>query len=491
MKNKHNTKHRHTTSEQSARRRKGTRAATSERRELQQLNLDAAGIDIGSAEHYVAVPADRDPEPVRTFGSFTPDLYAMAAWLKQCRIKTVALESTGVYWIPVFEILESLGFEVLLVNPRFAKNVSGRPTDVGDAQWLQQLHTYGLLPASFRPDDSTCVLRSYWRQRADLVQCASRHVLHMQKAFTQMNVSLHLAISDITGVTGLRILNSILQGERDPETLAALRDPRVKCSKEILVKALTGNYRAEHLFALKQALELYMVYQEKVAECDKQIQAHMATIASKLAPDAPPMPPSTKHKSKPRRNEPKFDVRGELYRIIGVDLTQIDGLDVSTILTVISEIGTDMSRFPTEKNLGSWLGLSPHPQITGGKVISSKTRKVVNPASNALRMAAQALHHSDSALGGFYRRLRGRIDAPKANTATAYKLVRHIYWGIKYGQNYVDEGAQYYDERYRRNILANMARRAKHMDCSLVDNETGAIIEPHCEKLMPKLPKTG
>jgi transposase len=480
MTNHRNTKHRHRASQQSDRKRKGKRAATSVRLELRQLKLDAAGIDIGSQEHYVAVPADRDPEPVRTFGSFTPDLHEMAAWLKQCHIKTVAMESTGVYWIPVFQILESHGFEVLLVNPRYAKNVSGRPTDVGDAQWLQQLHTYGLLPASFRPDDAICVLRSYWRQRADLIQCASRHVLHMQKALTQMNVSLHLAISDITGVTGLRILREILEGERDPKKLAELRDPRVKCSGETLVKALTGDYRAEHLFALKQALDLYLVYQDKVADCDRQIAGHMATFESKLAPDAPPMPPSTKHKIKPRRNEPKFDLRGELHRIAGVDLTQIDGLDVSTIQTVIAEIGTDMSRFPTEKHLGSWLGLSPHPQVTGGKVVSSRTRKVVNAAADALRMAAQALNKSNSALGAFYRRLRARIGPAKANTATAYKLARLIYRGIKYGQTYIDEGARYYDERYRKHILANLAHRAKQMGCTLVENETGTILAQNC-----------
>jgi transposase len=461
---------------QSAERRKGKRGATSERKELQQLNLDAAGIDIGSEEHYVAVPADRDPQCVRTFGSFTPDLHEMAEWLKKCHIKTVAMESTGVYWIPVFQILESHGFEVLLVNPRFAKNVSGRPTDVGDAQWLQQLHTYGLLPASFRPEDSICVLRSYWRQRVSLIEGASMHVQHMQKALTQMNVSLHLAISDVTGVTGLRILTKILQGERDPEALAALRDPRVKCTKEKLIKALTGDYRAEHLFALKQALDFYLVYQEKIAECDGEIAAHMATLESKLPANAPAMPPSTKKKSKPRRNEPKFDLRGELHRMTGVDFTQIDGVDVVTVQTVISEIGTDMSRFATEKHLGSWLGLSPHPQITGGKVVSSKTRKVVNPAANALRMAAQALSKCNSALGAYYRRLRARIGAAKANTATAYKIARFIYRGLKYGQTYVDEGAQYYEERYRKQILANLARRAQQMGCILVETQTGEVL---------------
>jgi transposase len=477
MKNKRTTKHSHKRS-QSPQRRKGQRAPTSVRTELQQLNLDAAGIDIGSEEHYVAVPADRDPDPVRAFGAFTPDLHDMAAWLKQCRITKVAMESTGVYWIPVFQVLQRHGFEVILVNARYAKNVSGRPTDVGDAQWLQQLHTYGLLPASFRPDDPTCVLRSYWRQRADLVQCASRHVLHMQKALTQMNVNLHLAISDITGVTGMRILHEILQGQRDPARLAQLRDPRIRCDRETLIKALTGDYRAEHLFALKQALELYQIYPEKIAECDREMAAHLATMQTKLLPDAPALPPSTKHKTKPRRNEPKFNLREELHRITGVDLTQIDGLDVCSILTVISEIGTDMSRFPTDKNLGSWLGLSPHPQITGGKVVSSKSRKVVNPASNALRMAAQALSHSDSALGAFYRRLRSRIDSPKANTATAYKLARLIHAGIQRGQNYIDQGSQYYDERYRQHILANLARRASQMGCTLVETQTGMILTP-------------
>lgn len=458
------------------RQRRGKRTPSSVRQELMQLNLNAAGIDVGSEEHYVAVPADRDAEPVRTFGSFTPDLRDMADWLQQCGITHVALESTGVYWIPVFQMLETRGFSVLLVNPTYVKNVSGRPTDVGDAQWLQQLHTYGLLPASFRPDEATCVLRSYWRQRADLIRCASQHVLHMQKALTQMNVSLHLAISDITGVSGMRILNAILRGERDPRQLARLRDARVRCDEETLVKALTGDYRPEHLFALKQALELFAVYQEKIDDCDRQIAAHMAAMPSRLTSDAPSIPLSRKKKTKPRRNEPKFNLREELYRITGVDLTQIDGLDVCTILTVVSEIGTDMSRFPTEKNLGSWLGLSPHPQITGGKVVSSRSRKVVNPAANALRMAAQALSHSDSALGAFYRRLRARIDSPKANTATAYKLARLIHSGIRRGQNYIDQGATYYEQRYRDHIRAHLARRAKQLGCILVESDTGLVL---------------
>jgi len=298
----------------------------------------------------------------------------------------------------------------------------------------------------------------------------------MQKALSQMNVNLHIAISDITGVTGMRILQDILHGERDPWKLAAHRDGRIKCSEETLVKALTGDYRPEHLFALKQAFDTWRFYQQQIAECDEQLAAHMATFNSKLPADPPALSLSTKHKTKPRRNEPKFALREELHRILGVDLTRIDSVYVTTVQTVIAEIGTDMNRFPSEKHLGSWLGLAPHPQITGGKVVSSRTRHVANAAADALRMAAQALGRRNTALGAFYRRLRARLGPAKANTATAYKLARLIYCGIKYGQIYIDQGAQYYNERYRQHILASLVRRAKEIGCSLVENQTGTVL---------------
>jgi transposase len=386
---------------------------------LPHIHLNAAGIDIGSGEHWVAVPKDRDEEPVRRFGCFTSDLHEMAKWLKKCGIDTVAMESTGVYWIPVFQILETQGFEVRLVNARHAKNVPGRKTDVLDCQWLQQLHTYGLLSGSFRPEDSICVLRSYWRHRDNLIRYAAAHIQHMQKALTEMNLQLHKVISNITGVTGRRIIKAIVEGERDPVKLAQMRDPRIKNDTETIAKALKGDYRQEHLFALKQAFELYFFYQQQIEACDREIEAYFMQLDSKSTPD-----PDKKGKTSVSKNDPSFDLGSHLHRLTGVNFTEIDGLNVLTVQSIVSEVGLNAEAFKSGKHFASWLGLCPENRITGGRIIGRKTRKVVNRASKAFRLGAHSLKNSPTALGAYFRRMRARLGAPKAITATAHKLAR-------------------------------------------------------------------
>lgn len=339
---------------------------------LDQVHHNAAGIDIGAQTHYVAVPPGRDPEgkDVRSFESFTADLYALASWLKQCKIDQVAMESTGVYWIPLFEILDARGFEVILVNPRHFKNVPGRKTDVVDCQWLQQLHTFGLLQGAFRPDSKTCELRAYLRQRAMLISYAAKHIQHMQKALEQMNIKLTEVISDITGTTGMAIIRAIISGERDPQKLAALRNSRCKNNADVIAKALQGNWRQEHLFALQQAVSLFDFYQKQIEECDLQIQNHLAYFTDRS--NGNPLPGGGK---KGRAHHPlNFDANSFLFKITGVDLTRINGIDSPTALSIISETGIDMTSWRNEKHFASWLGLCPCNKITGGKVLSSKTK---------------------------------------------------------------------------------------------------------------------
>jgi len=434
---------------------------------LQRINLNAAGIDVGGASHYVAVPEDRDDQPVREFAAFTGDLYRMADWLKACGIETVAMESTGVYWIPVFQVLEERGFEVKLVDARQLKRVPGRKSDVADCQWLQQLHTFGLLAGAFRPDNQVCVLRSYMRQRAMLASYASQHVQHMQKALVQMNLQLQLVIDDITGATGMRIIRAVLAGERDPHRLAALRDGRCKNSAATIAKALRGDWREEHLFALAQAVELVDAYQAKIAACDERIQAHLQTFADRSdGQSLPPGPP-------PRadRHDLSFDATAELYRLTGVDLTAVSGLQAHTVLKVLSETGLDMTKWPTSKQFGSWLGLAPNNRVSGGKVLSRRTLPSANRAAAALRVAAQALHHSKSALGAFLRRKAAQAGMPKAITATAYKLARIIYSMLTEGTAFVEHGQDYYERHYHARILKNLTRRATELGYSLVKQE--------------------
>ena len=442
-------------------RRKGPPQRKSGSSSFSMINKDAAGIDIGSGEHWVAVPEDRDEEPVRCFGCFTADLQAMARWLRECGVTTVAMESTGVYWIPCYQILEEHGFEVKLVNARHVKNVPGRKSDVSDCQWLQRLHTYGLLSGSFRPDDQICVLRSYWRHRANLVRYASDHIQHMQKALTQMNLHLHKVLSNVTGVTGMNIIRAIISGERNPEKLALMRERGVKNTPEAIAKALEGDYRQERLFALKQAVELYDFYHRQIEACDREIERYLHTFEAKVDPVQNPLPKQKRKKE--MRYQSFVDLRTELYRVSGIDFTQIPGLDVVTVQTILSEIGLDPGKFPTEKRFASWLGLCPNNRITGGQVKSTKTRKTANRAANAFRMAAQSLANSNTGLGGFYRRIRARLGAPKAITATAHKLARIFYRMWTTGQSYTDLGSDYYENRYKERVLRNITKRAREL----------------------------
>jgi transposase len=434
---------------------------------LEQINLNAAGVDVGAEEIFVAIPKGRDEETVRSFPTFTADLERLADWLAACDIETVAMESTGVYWIPLYEILESHGFEVCLVNARHLKNVDGRKTDVLDCQWIQQLHTYGLLRGSFRPPEEICAIRSLVRQRDMLVRYRAAHIQHMQKALQQMNVQLTNVLSDITGVTGMKIIRDIIAGLRDPYRLAQHRDKRCAKSEEEIIKSLEGNYRHEHLFALKQAVELYDVYEQKLCECDKELE----TLYRKF--DAPQKPgegnnlPPKPRTGKRRKNQAHFDLAASLYQVAGVDLTQVDGIDALTAQTIISEIGLDMTQWPTVKHFTSWLGLSPRNDVTGGKVKRRGTRKTKNRANTALRLGAQTLARGDSALAAFYRRMRARHGPPKAITATAHKLARIVYYMLKYQQDYIDPGTTYYEQQQRERAIRNLQRRARKLGFTL------------------------
>jgi transposase len=427
---------------------------------LQAIHPNAAGIDIGATEHWVSVPPGRDEESVRRFGCFTPDLYALADWLKACQIETVAMEATGVYWIPLFQILETRGFAVILVNAHHVKTVPGRKSDVLDCQWLRQLHSYGLLAGSFRPDDTSCVLRSYLRHRDTLIKSASTHVLRMQKALDQMNLHLHRVISDITGVSGMAMLQAIVAGERDPHVLAGMKHPLVKASHDEIVAALSGDYRAEHLFVLQQELELYTFYQQQMAHCDLEIEAYLNRLPDQvdLATDPPPKP--KRGSKRPQSNSPAFDVHSHLYRLCGVDLTQIPGLGASSVLTILSEVGFDPTPFPSANHFVSWLGLCPGSRVSGGKVKSAKTRPVANRAATAFRIAAQTLSRSQSALGAFYRRMQTRLGKPKAITATAHKIARIFYHLWSRRTPYVETGAEVAEQRYRQQALKQLQQKA-------------------------------
>lgn len=435
---------------------------------LEHINKMAAGIDIGSSSHFVAVPEGCAEVCVREFPSFTTDLYALSDWLEECGIETVAMESTGVYWIPLYELLESRGFDVKLVDARHVKNVSGRKTDVLDCQWLQQLHTYGLLNGAFRPDEQVCVLRTYLRQRNMLIKQASIHIHHMQKALSQMNLQLHNVISDITGETGMNIIRAIVVGERDPMKLAYYRDKRCKNSVEIIAKSLTGNYREEHIFSLTQALELYDIYREKLAVCELKIEMQLSAFED-YPKEKQSKDNGVKKKLRSRsKNKLSFDVGSHLIRMTGVDLTAIPGIEASTALKIISEIGLDLSRWKGPKQFASWLGLCPGNKVSGGKRLGGgKTKRTSNNAASALRMAASTLHASQSALGGFFRRLKSRLGAPKAITAAAHKIATIIFEMIKNRVEYNEVGQDYYEKQYRERMIKNLSFRAKTLGFEL------------------------
>ncbi len=429
---------------------------------LPVVQPDAAGIDIGSAEHWVAVGPDRDAQPVRRFAAFTADLVRLADWLTACRVKTVALEATGVYWIPLFELLESRGFEVFLVDPRQTRNVKGRPkTDRLDCQWIQRLHACGLLAGSFRPPDQVVVLRGYLRQRQMLVRYAGQHVQHIQKALEQMNVKLAEVVSDVTGVTGLSILQAILAGERDPHKLAKLRNIHCKANEAGIAQALQGNWREEHLFGLKQALALWEFYRQQIQECDAQMERYLGTLPDRSAgkPKLRPKPRQRKRGA----NEPAYDARGLVYRVSGVDLTAIEGIDQATALVLIAEIGPDLSRFPSSKHFCAWLGLCPQHKISGGKLQSRRVRPGVSRAAKALRLAAWALHGSKSALGAYCRKMKARLGAAKGIVATAHKLARLVYALLTKGQEYVAQALEEYEQAYKQRKVKGLARQAEEL----------------------------
>ena len=428
---------------------------------LSPVHPDAAAIDIGATMHVAAVGPGRDSEPVRTFGTFTNDLHRLADWFEHCGITTVAMESTGVYWIPVFEILEQRGFEVVLVNARDAKHVPGRKTDVSDAEWLQRLHEYGLLRASFRPTGEIAALREYLRQRERLLDYAAAHIQHMQKALDQMNLQLHHVVSDVTGTTGMRIIRAIVGGERDPDTLASYRDRRCHASVETIRQALVGTDREEHIFALTQAVELYDIYQAKVADCDMRIAAVLERLKAASPKPVAPLPPPRHNTQQP--NALAFPAREALHAILGVDLTQIHGLGPYLALKLVGECGTDLAAWPSAKHFTSWLCLAPSNKISGGKVLSARTRRSGSRAAALLRLAAATVGRTETALGAFYRRLSGRVGKAKAVTATARKIAVLFYNMLRHGMDYSDPGTSYYEERYRARVLANLRRRAQNL----------------------------
>jgi transposase len=433
--------------------------------ELKHVNLDAAGIDVGSDRHMVAVPAGRDESTVREFGAFTADLQELADWLKKCGVTTIAMESTGVYWIPLFEILEQRGFEVKLVDARKTKNVSGRKSDVLDCQWLQTLHTYGLLTGAFRPADEICVLRGYMRQKEMLVQSSSMHIQHMQKALQQMNLLLHNVVTDITGVTGMTILKAIIAGQRDAKVLAGYRDHRCRNSVHTIAKSLVGNYREEHVFSLTQAVELYEFYQSKINDCELAIARFLAT----QTPQTEDEPPASQKNIPPRqRIRAGVDLRSRLFKLTGVDLFNIPGLGTDTLLTILAEVGFDMTPWKTEKHFASWLALCSGTRISGGKVLDRKTKRSNNRAAQAFRLAASSMARSKTALGAFYRRIRARIGAPQAVTATAHKIAITFYSLLKNRTTYLEIGESAYEQKFKERRFKAMQKQALAMGYQLI-----------------------
>ncbi len=440
---------------------------------LSIIHPNAAGVDIGSREIWVALRPDHEGETTRCFATFTPDLERLAAWLLENKVDTVAMESTGVYWIPLFEILEARGIQVYLVNARHVKHVPGRKSDILDCQWLQKLHSLGLLNPSFRPDAEMCTLRAFLRHRAQLIQHRAPHILHMQKALQQMNLQLHHVLSDVTGVTGQQIIRAIIAGERDPKVLAALRQPNCKADEATIVKALTGSWREEHLFALKQSLELFDFYTQQIAACDAEIERQFATLKPRWdAPDnLPPLPP-VKPGSK-SKNKPADSTRQELFRITGVDIVDVDGISSGLAQTILTEIGTDVTAWPTVKHFASWLTLAPHNDISGGKVLRSRTLKSDNRAGQAFKQAAASVTRSNSAFGArfAYRRKRAQIGPQQALVATAHKIARTVYIMLKYKVAYQDIGATAYESQQQERELAALKRHAAKLGFDLTARE--------------------
>jgi transposase len=444
------------------------RKIQSEDLSLDVVHPDAAGIDIGNELHYVAVPPSRDNQPVRRFGCTTAELKVMAAWLKQCAIRTVAMQSTGVYWIAVYEILEQAGLEVYLVNARDTKNLPGRKSDVQESQWLMKLYTYGLLRNSFRPSQEIRTMRTYWRQRNDLVQSAGRHIQRMQKALTQMNIQLANVLSDVSGVTGQAIIKAILKGERDPRELAALRDWRVKANQEQIAQSLEGNWQPDLLFLLKQEQDGYEFCQKQMAECDRQLAQYLQQTEDRSHGAQLPVEKRKGRLKKKKGNAPRFDMREGLFRMTGTDLTRIDSIDVMTATTIISETGYDMSKWEDDNHFVSWLRLCPDNRISGEKIIGKGRLPTNNRATIALKMAASSLRTSKTYLGAQFRRLRTKLGAPCAIKAMAAKLARLVYRMLRYGLKYLDRGAAFYEAQRRHAQLKQLKLNAATLGYKLV-----------------------
>jgi transposase len=433
------------------------------------VHPNAGGIDVGNESHFVAVPPDRDENPVREFGCWTRALNEMAEWLKSCRIDTVAVQATGVYWIALYDVLEQHGIRVVLVNAQHTKNVPGRKTDVQECQWLMKLHTYGLLRDSFRLQQDREYVRTIWRLRDRHVKDAGRAVQHMQKALTKMNVQLANVISDISGLSGQAIIHAILQGERDPFQLADLVDYRVKASREEVARSLEGNWRAEVLFELRQAVDSHHFAHRQMQECDDKLAHYLASLPTRTLENpaqlqAAPESVVQKRKKarKPRDNEPRMDLKEELKRICGVDLTSIDGINIMTAFTVISEVGTDMSGFEDEDHFASWMGLVPSKDISSGKVVGRGRKKVKNRVAIVLRTAATSLLESDTHLGARYRHLRRQLPTFKAAVkAMARYLAVLIYRLLTHGQAWVDRGAAQFEHKRLERELAHLHSKAK------------------------------
>ena len=439
------------------------------------LEPNAAGIDIGAREIFVAVPPDRDEHPVRVFSTFTEDLEKMAQWLVSCGVTTVAMESTGVYWIPPYDVLEQHGVKPCLVDARGMKNVPGRRTDWHECQWIQFLHSVGLLRAAFRPDGDVCAVRSLMRHRTELVEMTSQHIQHMHKALTQMNVQIQHVISDLTGVTGLAIVDAIIAGQRDPVALAKLRDPHIKASEETIRKSLVGNWRGEHLFTLEQSRKSYQHYQEQITACDEEIEKLLVAFVPRVDPAERPLPPDRKRRQRGRKKKnvnPKtgFDLRTESYKLFGVDLTQIPGL-MAMVLTLFSEVGRDMTRWPTAGQFVSWLALCPDNDISGGRVLWRGMRRVHNRAGDLFRMAAYSLHHDQTPLGDYLRRMKSKLGPAGATTATAHKIAIIFYTMVKKQVEYDGTLWEQRDAQREKRFEAKLKRQAQQLGYKLVPIE--------------------
>ena len=437
---------------------------------LAVANPNAAAIDIGCSEHWVSVLASRAEQPTQRFGCCTAELNRLADWLKECGVDTVVMEATGNYWVVLYDILEQRQLQPVVVNPRYAKNMSGKKGDIPDCQWMQKLHTYGLFANSFRPTQAIRVLRAYLRQREELVTAASQQIQHMQRSLTEMNIQLANVISDVSGETGMAIIDAILSGQREPRALAKLKGRRIQASLATLERALEGHWKDEELFRLEQARLTYAHFQEQILQCQARIERQMQSLETRITQESLPIQTAVKMPAQAAVAKASgFDLGAELKRILGVDLSQIDGIGPVSAQVILSEVGTDMSRWPTEKHFASWLGLCPNHRISGGKVLVRSTRPVISRARNVLRLCAYSLDHSKSWLGAKYRRLRARLGAPKAIVAMAHHLARLMYRMIRSGVDYVDKGIAAYEAKYRAQRIVWLKKQAQELNLELIE----------------------